>query len=359
LNKTYLILIGHGSKLPHNQETLEKLANTLRKRAEFENVEICFMVRNKPAIPEALEKVVEEGATKIVLIPTFIAHGMHTKFEIPEILETKEKELELKAKGIQVVYGEPLGADERIAEIIEQKALKILGQESNEEAKVREARSLKASTTMYDTSMEIIRPLIKDTIDKAPANHVPIIERVVHTTADPEFAKLVVINEKAVEAGVAAIKAGAKIITDVKMVRAGISPTRIKKFGGKILTYLDDERTVKLAKQESTTRSAAAMRLAVKDGLDGSIIAIGNAPTAAFELVKAVKQGTAKPALIIATPVGYVGATESKEEVASLPIPYVIVRGPKGGSSLAVAVLNALLNMAEKGANSAKVYRGL
>ncbi len=350
MNKTCLILIGHGSKLPYNRETLEKLAETIRKRSSFDRVEICFMVRNKPAIPEALEKVVKEGNTKIVLVPTFLAHGVHTKYEIPEILETKQKELGLKAQGIEIIYGEPLGSDERIAEIIEEKALRILGQD-NSEIKVREASNLTASTKMYKTSMNIIRPLISDTLEKVPETHAPIIERVVHTTADPEFAKLVVIDERAVEAGVAAIKSGAKIITDVKMVRAGINESRIKRFGGQIVTYVDDERAIKLAKQESTTRSAAAMRLAVKDGVDNSIIAIGNAPTAAFELAKAVKEGVAKPALIIATPVGYVGAAESKQEIATLPIPFVVVQGPKGGSALAVAIFNALLAMAEKESN--------
>jgi precorrin-8X/cobalt-precorrin-8 methylmutase len=350
VNKTCLILIGHGSKLPYNREALEKLAETIRKRSSFDRVEICFMVRNKPAIPEALEKVVKEGNTKIVLVPTFLAHGVHTKYEIPEILETKQKELGLKAQGIEIIYGEPLGSDERIAEIIEEKALRILGQD-NSEIKVREATNLTASTKMYKTSMNIIRPLISDTLEKVPETHAPIIERVVHTTADPEFAKLVVIDERAVEAGVAAIKSGAKIITDVKMVRAGINESRIKRFGGQIVTYVDDERAIKLAKQESTTRSAAAMRLAVKDGVDNSIVAIGNAPTAAFELAKAVKQGAAKPALIIATPVGYVGAAESKQEIATLPIPFVVVQGPKGGSALAVAIFNALLAMAEKESN--------
>jgi len=355
LNKTCLILIGHGSKLPHNRETLEKLAEILRKRSKFESVEICFMVRNKPAIAEAIEKVVKQGIAKIVLIPTFLAHGVHTKHEIPEILRTKQEEPKLKAQGVEIIYGEPLGSDERIAEIIEEKALRALGQDTSEVAKVREASNLTASTNMYKTSMEIIRQRIGDALEKVPEAHVPIIERVVHTTADPEFAKLVVINEKAVEAGVAAIKAGAKIITDVKMVKAGINETRIKRFGGRILTYVDDERAIKLAKQESTTRSAAAMRLAIKDGVDNSIIAIGNAPTAAFELAKAVKQGLAKPALIIATPVGYVGAAESKQEISTLPIPFVIIKGPKGGSALAVAVFNALLSMAEKETTATKV----
>jgi precorrin-8X/cobalt-precorrin-8 methylmutase len=348
MSKTCLILIGHGSKLPYSQETVKKLAEKVKKHTSFDVVETCFMVINKPAIPEIMETVAKQGFTKIAFIPTFLAHGVHTKQEIPEILETKQKELGLKAQGVEIVYGEPLGPDERIAEILEEKAQRILGQDTREVTKVREASNLAASTSMYKTSMNIIRPLISEALEKAPETHAPIIERVVHTTADPEFAKLVVINKGAVEAGVSAIKSGAKIITDVKMVKAGINETRIKRFGGQTVTYVDEDRAVKLAKQESITRSAAAMRLAVKDGLDNAIIVIGNAPTAAFELAKAVKHGSAKPALIIATPVGYVGAAESKQEIATLPVPFVVIQGPKGGSALAVAVLNALLGMAEK-----------
>ena len=103
----------------------------------------------------------------------------------------------------------------------------------------------------------------------------------------------------------------------------------------------------KMANDESITRSTAAMRLAVEDGLDGAIILIGNAPTAAFELARAVETGKAKPALIVATEVGYVGAAESKEVIAKLPIPFITVKGRKGGSTIAVAIFNALLSMAE------------
>ena len=347
MDKTGLIIIGHGSKLPHNRENLEKLADILRKRAAFTMVEISFMIRNKPTIPEAIESLAKKGVSKIVLIPAFLAPGVHTTREIPELIELKEKEPWLKERGIELVYGEPLGADERIAEIIEEKALKALGQETDK-AVMTDAYSIAASKKIIDTSMQLIREALGDSINNVPQSHMPVIERVVHATADPEFAKLLVISDKAVETGVAAIQAGAKIVTDVKMVKAGINQARLKRFGAKILTYINDERVVKLAKDESLTRSAAAVRLAVKDGLDGAIVLIGNAPTAAFELADAVKQGSAKPALIVAVPVGYVGAAESKEAVAELPIPYIIIRGRKGGSTIAVAVFNALLTMAEQ-----------
>jgi precorrin-8X/cobalt-precorrin-8 methylmutase len=348
MDKVGLVLIGHGSKLPHNRENLEKLADILRKRSRFEIVEISFMVRDRPTIPEAIESLAKQGVAKIVLIPAFLAPGVHTTQEIPEMIGLKGEESVLKAQGIELIYGEPLGSDERIAEIIEEKALRALGQEGKGVNLTRDAGTLTASNKMFKTSMDIVRQFIGDTLEKAPKAHVAIIERVVHTTADPEFAKLLFINEKAVEAGVAAIRAGASVITDVKMVKAGINAARLKRFGGRILTYIDDEQAIKLADHESITRAAAAMRLAINEGVNGAIILIGNAPTAAFELANAVKQGLAKPALIVATPVGFIGAAESKEIVSNLPVPFIIIKGRKGGSTVAVAIFNALLSMAEE-----------
>jgi precorrin-8X/cobalt-precorrin-8 methylmutase len=131
------------------------------------------------------------------------------------------------------------------------------------------------------------------------------------------------------------------------MVKAGINDARVRRFGGKTLTYIDDPRAVKMAENEKLTRAAAAMRLAAEDGIDGGIVLIGNAPTAAFEVADLVKNGKAKPALIVATPVGYVGAAESKKVIETLQVPFITNRGRKGGSAVAVAVFNALLAMAE------------
>jgi sirohydrochlorin ferrochelatase len=244
MDKTGLIIIGHGSKLPHNRENLEKLADILRKKSKFKTVEISFMVRNKPTIPEAIESLAKKGVSKIVLIPAFIAPGVHTTREIPELIELKEKEPSLAAKGIELVYGEPLGADERIAEIIEEKALKALGKNVKEAPVMTDAYAIAASKKIVDTSMSLIREALGDALDNVPTSHVPVIKRVVHATADPEYAKLLVISEKAVDAGVAAIKAGAKILTDVKMVKAGINEARLKRFGEEILSYIDDKRAV-------------------------------------------------------------------------------------------------------------------
>ncbi len=352
LENVGLILIGHGSKLPHNQENLERLAQIMRERSSFKTVAISFMMRNKPTISEAIDGLAKQGIKKIVLVPAFLAPGVHTTQEIPEMIEVKGKEAQLSTKGVELFYGEPIGADECIAVILEEKALIALGEKVTEHRHAPFTAGYPvvtpaASTEIYEHSMKLIRPEIEDVLSKAPKQHQAIIERVVHTTADPEFAKLLVISEGAVDAGVAAIKAGAKVISDVKMIKAGINEARVKKFGGKTLTYIDDSRATKMANAEAITRSTAATRLAVKDGADGAIFLIGNAPTAAFELAEEIRKGLVKPALIVAVPVGYVGAAESKEVVAQLPVPYIITKGRKGGSTIAVAVFNALLSIAE------------
>ncbi|HLN88564.1 MAG TPA: precorrin-8X methylmutase, partial [Candidatus Binatia bacterium] len=336
-----------GSKLPHNRENLEKLADMLRSRSKFKTIEIAFMIRNTPTIAEAIDAIAKKGVSKIVLVPAFLAPGVHTTQEIPELIGVKEKQLHLKALGIELVYGDPIGSDERIADILEEKALKALGQEVKRDSEVVDAYSVTEAGKIVDKSMKLIREAIAADLAKVPKDQVPIIERVVHTTADPEFVKLIVISNDAVKAAVAAIKAGAKVVTDVKMVKAGINDARLKKFGGRVITYVNDQRTMEMAKSESLTRSAASMRLAVKDGLNGDIVLIGNAPTAAIELAEQIKKGAAKPALVVAVPVGYVGAAESKEIVAKLQVPFIITRGRKGGSTIAVAVFNALLSMAE------------
>jgi precorrin-8X/cobalt-precorrin-8 methylmutase len=342
-----LILIGHGSKLPHNRENLEKIAATLRGRGKFRTVEIAFMTRDVPTVNEAVDIVTAKGVSKIVLVPAFLAAGVHTTEDIPGLIGVKEKELQLKSKGVKLVYGEPLGSDERIADILEEKAFKAIGQEVKKDAEILDAYSVPKSGKIVDKSMMLIREAIGEDLEKLPREKVPIVERVVHTTADPEFAKLMVISDDAVKAGIEAIKAGAKVVSDVKMIKAGINDARLKKFGSKVYTYMNDERAMDLAKKEGLTRAAAAMRLAIQDGLDGAVVLIGNAPTAAFELADQIKAGKVKPALIVAVPVGFVGAAESKEVVEKLPVPYIISRGRRGGSTIAVAVFNALLTMAE------------
>ena len=174
-----------------------------------------------------------------------------------------------------------------------------------------------------------------------------IVQRVIHASADFELGKSLLFHPRAIEAGMAAIRAGKKIVADVQMVQVGINKARIEKYGGSIHVYISDEDVMKEAKRLNTTRAIVAMRKAVKEA-DGGIFAIGNAPTALLELIRLVKEGVARPGLIIGLPVGFVSAAESKEELAKLDVPFITNIGRKGGSTVTVAALNALSILAER-----------
>lgn len=174
-----------------------------------------------------------------------------------------------------------------------------------------------------------------------------IVERVIHSTADFEFAGTLRHSPGAIEAGVRALQNGCGVVCDVNMVRVGISAKRVADLGGSLHCFVADEVVQQRAKNESTTRSAMGIRLAAKRGLlAGSVVAIGNAPTALYEAIRLAGQGI-RPALIIGVPVGFVGAVESKAALAQVAtVPWITTLGRKGGSPVAVAIANALLRLA-------------
>jgi len=171
-----------------------------------------------------------------------------------------------------------------------------------------------------------------------------VVKRIIHTTADFQFADITIINNDAIDKAKGAILAGKNIYTDTRMALSGINKKKLAEFGGEVLNYVSDEDVAKEAKEEGITRSIVAMRKAVKKNPDG-IFVIGNAPTALFELIKQIEQGNAKPSLVVGVPVGFVGAAESKEELLKLDVPYILTRGRKGGSNVAAAIINAILYM--------------
>lgn len=175
----------------------------------------------------------------------------------------------------------------------------------------------------------------------------PIVQRVIHASADFDLGKSVQFHPDAIQAGIHAIRSGKKIVADVQMIQAGINKPRIEKYGCEVKVYISDPDVIEEAKRLDTTRAIISMRKAVKEA-DGGIFAIGNAPTALLELIRLVKEGEAKPGLIIGMPVGFVSAAESKEELAKLDVPFITNVGRKGGSTVTVAALNAITILAEK-----------
>ncbi|MDK2820521.1 MAG: precorrin-8X/cobalt-precorrin-8 methylmutase [Clostridia bacterium] len=171
-----------------------------------------------------------------------------------------------------------------------------------------------------------------------------IVTRIIHATGDLDYANLVVIHPGLVQAATSALKQGANIITDVEMVRNGISSKLLARGGGQVLCAIRDKEVADKAKATGETRAMIAMDH-LASSMSGSIIAIGNAPTALFRLLQLIESGKVNPAAIIGTPVGFVGAAESKTLLEKSNVPYVTVCGPKGGSSVAVAAVNALLHL--------------
>lgn len=175
----------------------------------------------------------------------------------------------------------------------------------------------------------------------------PVVQRVIHASADFELGRSLLFHPDAVQAGIRAIRSGKLVVADVQMVQSGISKTRIEKFGGEVKVYISDRDVMEEAKRLNTTRAIISIRKAVKEA-EGGIFAIGNAPTALLELIRLVKEGEAKPGLIVGMPVGFVSAAESKEELAKLDVPFITNIGRKGGSPVTVAAVNAMAIMAER-----------
>lgn len=177
-----------------------------------------------------------------------------------------------------------------------------------------------------------------------PKEQEMIIKRVIHTTADFDYADNLQFSEGAVMKAIEAIKAGANIVTDTQMAKSGINKKSLARHGGEVYCFMSDEDVAKEAKELGTTRATASMNKAAR--LDKDVIfAIGNAPTALVHLYELINEHQITPKLIIGVPVGFVNVVQSKELIMKTDIPYIVAKGRKGGSNVAAAICNALLYM--------------
>lgn len=189
-------------------------------------------------------------------------------------------------------------------------------------------------------SFEIITEELGD--KKINPSYLPIVKRVIHTTADFSYADNLCFSENAIEKVSKAIKSGVSIVTDTKMVSVGINSKVLNSFGGKVYCFMDNEEVANIAKQRNVTRSAICMEMAANLN-QKCIFAIGNAPTALIRLYELINENKIKPEFIIGVPVGFVNVIEAKELIMQTDIPYIVSKGRKGGSTVAVAICNALL----------------
>jgi len=203
----------------------------------------------------------------------------------------------------------------------------------------------KKGQSIEDASMQ----MIEDEIGSHQFNEKewPIVRRIIHSTADFDFAdkNKLIFQKNAISSGMNALRNGRSIVVDVNGVIGGFNKQNPKDFGNNIICNISKPEIMDLAKKEGKTRSQVSMRTAISD-IDGGVVVIGNAPTALIEVIKMVKEGIVKPALIVGIPVGFICAVESKEELAKLEdTPFITNLGRKGGSSSASAIINAIFKL--------------
>ncbi|OAG28198.1 precorrin-8X methylmutase [Thermodesulfatator autotrophicus] len=201
-------------------------------------------------------------------------------------------------------------------------------------------------------SFRIIEGLLAKEGLNFPEEVLPLVKRVIHTTGDVSIATDLVFHPQALSEGIKALKKGASIFCDVKMVASGINHKGLARLGGKVYCFIDDEEVQAKAQKTGLTRAICAVEKALANN-EIDIFAIGNAPTALLALLKAVEEGAPPPRLIIGVPVGFVGAAEYKALlVKKSPAPYISLLGTRGGSTIAVALVNALIKLALEDENS-------
>ena len=189
-------------------------------------------------------------------------------------------------------------------------------------------------------SFEIITELLGER--KLDPENELVIKRVIHTSADFDYADNLVFSPHAVQKGIEALRGGCDIVTDTQMAKAGINKTILGKLGGEVHCFMSDPDVAAEAKERGITRAIVSMERAAKLSKP-CIFAIGNAPTALISLHEQIQAGTLHPALIVGVPVGFVNVVESKELILDSEVPHIVARGRKGGSNVAAAICNALL----------------
>lgn len=200
---------------------------------------------------------------------------------------------------------------------------------------------IKNPMEIENKSMDIIDEVLGD-VNFSP-DELVVVKRMIHTTGDFEYRKIIEFKKDFMEEALEAIKEGGTIFTDTRMAFMGINKPALEKANCQLECFIDDERVFKMSKELETTRSACAVDLAVEEGID--MFVIGNAPTALFRLLELVDEGKVKPKFIIGVPVGFVGAKESKEALREYDLSQITTVGNKGGSNVAASIVNALLYM--------------
>lgn len=329
-----VVIMGHGSKSPSALSTLEEVTDQIDKAFEIP-VRLASLQFNNPTFKETIDELVSVGVKRIIVMPFFIYSGIHVREDIPKAINEVEKEYD----DLEIVLTGHLGADPSIIGVVKDRIeSQIRNDQKREEFEDLLPHEIEAK------SFEIILRNRPDLSSGDLINEVK--SRIIHASGDIGIEKNIVVGPLATDI-VQAMVEGSPVIADVNMVKAGINKTGLSEYGCSLHCFIDDDDVKVKAKESSKTRAAIAIRKAY--GLyKGGIFVIGNAPTALDELCDLIERDGARPGAIIGTPVGFVGAAEAKERLIRLDIPWITVKGTRGGSAIAAASINAIIKIALK-----------
>jgi precorrin-8X/cobalt-precorrin-8 methylmutase len=288
-------------------------------------VKVAYLQFVQPDIGATIDACVAEGAGKVIVHPFFLYGGVHVTRDIPaKIAQAKERH-----PGVEFVYTQSLGIHEGLVRIVFER--------------IRAARAFPPDD-IERRSFEIISQ--EADFSMLPAHVLPIVKRVIHATADFEYASGLLFHPDAVRTGISAIRTGKDILTDVEMVKTGINKRLLARWGASVSCGISAVPAEGDASQ-GKTRAEMGIERVLNGGHNIGIIAIGNAPTALLKVIERLNaEPPAGPPLVVGVPVGFVNAVESKALLSSQKFPFITNLSRKGGTPVAVAIVNALLKMA-------------
>jgi len=334
-----ILLLGHGSRLTEANNILREMAQLVKGMGEIPLVEFASLQFGRPDFFEGVSNCISKGARRVIIQPYLLYKGRHFDEDISEMIVKVQK----RYRDIEFFLTEPLGVHREIAKI-------VLERVKND---VKRFEPLKPQE-IEQRSLEIITEELKDKRYLEGTNFSEqersIIKRVIHATGDFDFVWNMRFHPEAVEVGIRAIKKGMDILVDVQMVEAGINKRAIEKWGGKVICNIQKGILKKSCNfLGCNTKAEIGIEKALRENHNIGIIAIGNAPTALYRTMNLIRNNVCKPELVIGVPVGFVRAVESKEVLLHMKYPFITSLGRKGGSPVAVAIVNALLKLAEEG----------
>ncbi len=329
-----IIIMGHGSKSPSALATLREVTAKIDDAYDIP-VRLASLQFNRPTFEETIDELVRDGVERIIVMPFFIYSGIHVTEDIPIAISGIVK----KYSHIEIVMTGHLGADTSIIGVVKDR-INTLTSTARKPGSTGKLLPHEIESKSYEIIHESYPGLGSESLESE------VKSRIMHASGDLGIEKDIIIGPKANEI-VSSVTHGGPVITDVMMVMAGISRGGLSEYGCPLYCYIGDEDVATKAKELSMTRAATAIRKAFSLH-EGGIYVIGNAPTALEELCGAVEDGSVRPDGIIGIPVGFVGAAEAKMRLMSLDIPWITIKGARGGSAVAAAAINAVIRTALK-----------